>query len=153
MKPSFFKTNWILLIIFAALFSSSLALSEAKESIHLDLPKGFFAKICPSPIWKNLKVRWLGVTDERPDLSVGIITKKGGKDPFQVLTEKPLAETLNTDLQALFSQCGMIIVDSKEKPSGSPQATLAIKTLNRMVIIRRTSKVLPAGVSASKIIS
>jgi len=130
MKYKVFIKTGILFFSFALLFPSLSALSEEDPSIHLNLPEGFFSQVCPSPIWKNLKIRWLGVTDERPHQWVGIVTKKGGKNPVRIETDQPLTETFNASLKTLFTQCGMILTDAKENPSASPEATLAVKIID-----------------------
>lgn len=103
--------------IFALLFFSFASLpafAEEEAVVFLQLPPAFAATICPTPVWNQVKVQWLGTTDARPQPEVGLETKKKGKDPVAVMTSPSLASFVDEKLKALLSQCGMSLVAAPE---------------------------------------
>lgn len=103
----------VVIIIFMGLVSANLF---AEESIPIDfsIPSGLAKQACPSPIWNNLSVQWMGVKDKRSDPDVGIQTQKD-KDPIPVVSSVPLEKVFDNTLRDLFQTCGMKFATSADE--------------------------------------
>lgn len=103
----------ILALLFLS-FASFPALAEEEAVVFLQLPPNFAATICPTPVWNQVKVQWLGTNDARLKPEVGLETKKKGKDPVAVMTSPSLASFVDEKLKVLLTQCGMNLVAAPE---------------------------------------
>jgi len=100
-----------------ALLVSSLVRAQETATIQLELPATFFNQVCPAPVWQNLSVAWQGTVDRREQASVGLESKKNGKDPIAVNTDPPIADLIDGKLREIFTRCGMhLVADAPEVP-------------------------------------
>jgi uncharacterized lipoprotein YajG len=89
--------------------------AQETETVVLQVPAGFYSRLCPTPVWQGVRVQWLGVTDQRGNPAVGLESKKHGKDPVAVTVSPPLAATFEGALRGLLSACGMNFVDPPQE--------------------------------------
>lgn len=83
---------------------------ESESSVSINVPSDLVARTCPAPVWKGTTLLWKGVADRRPELEVGLQSKKKGKDAVRVLADPPLEMVLNRLLPDLLSACGIHLV-------------------------------------------
>ncbi len=97
-------------IIFRFFFILSLffvfPLSAVENAPQVDLKFNLlsFQQLCPQPLWKNVKVRWKGVKDLRPQPELASLDSDNSE---KIYSSKPLNEVFDSSLKQLFQMCGM----------------------------------------------
>jgi uncharacterized lipoprotein YajG len=91
-------------------FLSRSALPQEKVALTLQVPPQFFMSLCPERPFQGAKVFLKGVEDQRPIKTLGVVTKKGGKDPVEVAADPPLSVIFTNYLVSALEVCGMQMV-------------------------------------------
>jgi uncharacterized lipoprotein YajG len=100
---------WITVIGTFLFFETAIA-QQTFETITLEVPAQFFMSLCPDRPFQGVKVYWQGVQDKRTHQTLGVVTKKEGKDPIQVVSAPPLQQLFQNYLTSVLEQCGMQLV-------------------------------------------
>lgn len=119
------KNNFFISVLMTALVLGFGLSAEEPLKITLSNPPDLTAQTCATPIWRNLEVKWLGVTDGRELKEVGIQTQKN-KEPVLIYSDKPLEKVYDDALTDMFSKCGMKFV----KNDDAVQLSVEIREFN-----------------------
>lgn len=114
----------ILLTALSLICISRPAVSVEFETVTLEVPAQFFMSLCPDRPFQGVKVFWKGVQDQRPVQLLGVVTKKGGEDPIQVVSAPPLQTLFQNYLTSVLEQCGMQLVQRPEEATYEMSAVI-----------------------------
>jgi hypothetical protein len=95
-------------------YLSSPVFSQDKVALTLEVPAQFFMTLCPDRPFSGSKVYWKGVQDLRAIKTLGVVTRKGGEDPIEVISDPPLQQVFQSYLTSILDQCGMQLVQRPE---------------------------------------
>lgn len=101
-------------LLFISLILSLPIAAQEKATIALAVNEDFFAKLCPTPLWKALPAVWKGIRDERSSPEVGIQQRK--KETVTLLAEPPLDKAFDEAARRLFSTCGLNFESKGKSP-------------------------------------
>lgn len=105
-----------IIIILAAAFAmigSATSFAAETSTITLDLPPGFSAEACRTPVWNNTQVVWEGVTDKRKSKEIGV-QNQGKKDPVAIMASPSLDLAFDKAIRELLTACGMRMIEKGE---------------------------------------
>jgi YajG family uncharacterized lipoprotein len=103
---------------------SRSALSQEKVSLTLEVPPQFFMSLCPEHPFQGEKVFLKSVEDNRSSPILGMVTKKGGKNPVEVDADPPLQVVFKNYLSSVLEACGMQLVQAPEGSEYQIQFTI-----------------------------
>lgn len=112
MIPMMKKSLILFFVMFGVASVMPLRASDIAPTLDLKWDLQEFQKMCPQPFWMNVKARWKGVKDLRPQAELAELE---GNPPQKIYASKPLGENFDQAIQQIFQVCGIQWVKGTEE--------------------------------------